>query len=66
MVGSIQMASRVLCSTTLLTLLSFEPSLTGTQADSASRVDAIMAPFTSDGPGASVIVVKDVTSPRLE
>ena len=53
MVGSIPLASRVLGSTALLTLLLFEPSLTGAQADLASRVDAIMAPFTSDGPGAT-------------
>ena len=59
MVGSIPLASRVLRSTAFLALLLFEPILTGAQADLASRVDAIMAPFTSDGPGASVVVVKD-------
>jgi CubicO group peptidase (beta-lactamase class C family) len=57
MVGSIPLASRVLCSTALLTLLLSEPA--AAQTDLASRVDAIMAPFASDGPGASVAVVKD-------
>src|SRR5215204_5771520 len=59
MVSSIPLALRVSCSTALLTFLLFEPILTGARADLGSRVDAIMAPFTSDGPGASVVVVKD-------
>ena len=59
MARSSPLASRVLRCTTFVTLLLVLPMLTGAQADLASRVDVIMAPFASDAPGASVVVVKD-------
>lgn len=59
MVLSFPLAVRVLRTTACLALFLGQPIRAAAQTELASRVDAIMAPFASEGPGASVAVVKD-------
>lgn len=59
MIGSISRSSCILRYSAALSFLLVQPVLTKAPADLASRVDAVMTPFVSDGPGATVIVVKD-------
>ena len=59
MTRSLRPSSRLVLVAVCLTWMSAVTGATPEPQDLASRIDAIMAPFASDQPGAAVIVVKD-------